>query len=233
MTNDEEWVRAPRQARSQATLERFVEATGKLLEERSFDEITVADIVHRAERTVGSFYARFDDKYAVLHVLVDRLQQRIADVVNAFCDPVRWDGAPLSDFVRESVHLNVQAYRRAGPLFRAALQASAADERFRRRRMETMLLCAEAQKRFILTRVDELSCDDPARASDIMFEVVSATLDHELLFGRFTTTFPESDVDLVDQLSDQCRHVLGLQAPEPAGASEGEAENAPAVIASD
>lgn len=210
MSKDEEWVRAPRQARSQATLERFVEATRQLLETQSFEEITVSDIVQTAERTVGSFYARFDDKHAVLHVLVDRLHQRIGDVVNAFCDPVRWDGAPLREFVTESVRLNVQAYRRAGPLFRAALQASATDERFRRRRMETMRICAEAQKRFVLSRVDETDCRDPARASDMMFELVSATLDHELLFGRFTATFPESDFDLVDELVSQSLHVLGI-----------------------
>jgi AcrR family transcriptional regulator len=213
MSTDEEWVRAPRQARSQATLERFVEATRQLLEQQSFEAITVADIVQRAERTVGSFYARFDDKYAVLHVLVDRLHQRISDVLDAFCDPVRWDGVPLSEFVEESVRLNVQAYRRSGPLFRAALQASATDERFRRRRMETMQLCAEAQKRFILSRRTELRCSDPARASDMMFELVSATLDHELLFGRFTTTHPESDLVLVEELVSQCNHVLGLDAP--------------------
>lgn len=210
MSNDAEWVRAPRQARSQATLERFVESTRQLLQRKPFEDITVADIVQHAERTVGSFYARFDDKHAVLHVLVDRLQQRIGDVVNAFCDPVRWDGVPLSDFVGESVRLNVQAYRRAGPLYRAALQASATDERFRRRRMEMMRSCAEAQKRFVLSRADEVGRSDPARASDMMFELVAATLDHELLFGRFTTTHPDSDLDLVEELIGQSMHVLGL-----------------------
>ena len=160
MSADEEWVRVPRQARSQATLERFVEATQQLLEQQSFEDITVADIVQRAERTVGSFYARFDDKYAVLHVLTDRLQHRIADVVRAFCDPVRWDGAPLYDFMVESIRLNVQAYRRAGPLYKASLQASVTDERFRRRRMETMRLCAEQQKQLVLSRAHELGCAD-------------------------------------------------------------------------
>jgi len=210
MSDDDEWVRAPRQARSQATLERFVEATRQLLEQQSFEDITVADIVQRAERTVGSFYARFDDKYAVLHVLTERLQRRITDVVRAFCDPVRWEGAPVSDFVAESVRLNVQAYRRAGPLYKASLQASVTDDRFRRRRMETMLVCAEAQKRLLLSRSDELHCADPERASDMMFELVSATLDHALLFGRFTTTFPESDGVLMDELTVQCLHMLGI-----------------------
>src|SRR6185503_14615418 len=106
---DREWVRAPRQARSQATLERFVEATRLLLEERSFEEITVADIVSKAERTVGSFYARFEDKYAVLHVLVARLDERIKTLVRSFSDPARWEGATVAEFVSESVSLRVVA----------------------------------------------------------------------------------------------------------------------------
>ncbi len=213
MSDTTEWVRAPRQARSQATLERFLDATRALLEERTFEEITVADIVKRAERTVGSFYARFDDKHAVLFVLVDRMHERARDLTRAFCDPVRWEDATLADFVEESVRMNVMAYRKAGPLFRAALQMCATDERFRRRRMETMRVSAEAQKEFILSRAHELDAPDPARASDAVFELVSATLDHELLFGRFTTTRLETDQELVEELTDRCLHILRVRVP--------------------
>lgn len=210
--SDAEWVRAPRQARSQATLERFVEATRTLLEERPFEEITVADIVGSAERTVGSFYARFEDKYAVLHVLVERLDERLRDLVHAFCDPVRWESSTVADFVSESIILNVTGYRRSTSLFRAMLIASVTDERFLERRLATMRFCAEQQKKFLLTRADELACDDPARASDLMFELVCATLDHELLFGRFTTTAPGSDAELAAELTEQCLHLLGVSA---------------------
>jgi AcrR family transcriptional regulator len=211
MIHQAEWVRAPRQARSQATLERFVEATRQLLDERSFDDITVADIVHRAERTVGSFYARFDDKYAVLYELVSRVDSRINDVVRAFCDPVRWEGQPLADFVEESVRLNVQAYRRTPAMFRAALCAATNDERFREARIGVLSFCAEQQKRFVLTRADETHCADPARASDQMFELVAAMLDHELLFGRFTTTSPACDHDLIAELTERSWRVLGVE----------------------
>jgi AcrR family transcriptional regulator len=210
ITSDAGWVRVPRQARSQETLQRFLDATQQLLVERPFEEITVADIVGRADRTVGSFYARFDDKYAVLYELVEQVFDRINDVVRAFCDPVRWDGQPLSEFVGESVRMNVQAYRRAGPLFRAAFCAATIDERFRDLRVQVMRVCAEQQKQFLLTRADEMHCTDPTRASDQMFELVAAALDHELLFGRFTSTSPTSDVDLVADLTAQCHQVLGL-----------------------
>lgn len=214
--DEEPWVRAPRQARSQETLGRFVEATRRLLQERSFDDITVHDIVAAADRTVGSFYARFEDKDAVLHVLVDQLDDRVSDVVRAFCDPVRWEGAPLADFVAESVRLNVQAYRSTAPLFRAALLAAVRDPSFRRRRLATLRTCADLQKGFVLTRAAETGCADPGRASDQWFELVAARLDHELLFGRFTETSPETDAALVAELTDQCLHVLGASRPDAA-----------------
>jgi AcrR family transcriptional regulator len=212
---DREWVRAPRQARSQATLERFVEATRMLLEERSFEDITVADIVSKAERTVGSFYARFEDKYAVLHVLVDRLDERIRMLVRSFCEPARWEGTNVPDFVSQSISLSVLAYRRSNAVYRAALTAAATDERFRARRVDTMRYCAEQHKSFLVTRVDELGCVDVGRSSDLMFEVVTAVLDHELLFGRFTATMPSSDVELVAELTEQSLAVLGVRTPEP------------------
>jgi AcrR family transcriptional regulator len=213
-SSETEWVRAPRQARSQATLERFLDATQQLLAERPFEEITVADIVRRADRTVGSFYARFDDKYGVLYELVEHVFDRIKDVSRAFCDPVRWDGQPLEDFVREAVTVNISAYRRTGPLFRAAFCAATIDARFRDLRIDVMQFCAEQQKNLLVARADELGCADPARASDHMFEMLAATLDHELMFGRFTTTSPTDDVGLMAELSEQCFQVLGVE-PAP------------------
>ena len=67
------WVRAPQQARSQATLGRLLDATEKLLDDRPFDELAVADICKAASSSVGAFYARFPDKTALLHVLHERL----------------------------------------------------------------------------------------------------------------------------------------------------------------
>lgn len=222
--NQSATVRPPSQARSAATMERFVAATRELLEERSFEDITVADIVNRAERTVGSFYARFEDKDAVLSLLLDRLDARIRDLVRAFCDPVRWDGAPVADFVAESVKLNVHTYRRSGPLFRAALAALATDASFRARRCATMQMSAEAQKRFLLTRADELGCADVERSSDAVFELVSSTLDHELLYGRLTRTSPQTDGELIDELIVRSFDLLGI--------SSGARPSVPAPVAS-
>ena len=147
----------------------------------------------------------------MLRLLVDQLDARIRDLVHAFCDPVRWDGAPVQDFVAESVKLNVHAYRRSGPLFRASLSTAVSDAEFRERRRITMLFGAEAQKKFLLTRRSELTCPDVARASDAMFELMVSTLDHELLYGPITLTAPNTEGALIADLTARSLEILGAR----------------------
>lgn len=208
--SDGECVRAPRQARSQETYDRFVDATIELLAEKPFDQITVSDIVRRADRTVGSFYARFEDKYAVLYAIVRDRDVLIRDRVRTFCEPSRWAGIPLEVFVTEAVRLNVLAYRRSSVVLRTAITACTIDERIRKLRRESLRFYAETQKEFFRARSADVKRADVERASDQMFEIMTMTLEHELLFGRFTTSSPESDSDLVADLSRRCLFALGL-----------------------
>lgn len=65
-------IHAPRQDRSRRTLGAIVEATEKLLERRSFEEISIAEIVLKSGSSTGSFYARFPTKEALLPALYAR-----------------------------------------------------------------------------------------------------------------------------------------------------------------
>ena len=47
-------TRAPRQARSEATYRRLLDAAERLLSEESFDRVTVAEIAARAGVTIGA-----------------------------------------------------------------------------------------------------------------------------------------------------------------------------------
>ncbi len=61
---------APSQDRSRKTAERFLDAAFKLLESKTFDELSVADLGREAGRSVGAFYQRFGSKEDFLAVLV-------------------------------------------------------------------------------------------------------------------------------------------------------------------
>ena len=61
---------AVHQGRSRITAERFVEAALDLLQTHTFDELSVADMARRAERSVGAFYQRFGSKEEFLASLL-------------------------------------------------------------------------------------------------------------------------------------------------------------------
>ena len=61
---------AASQDRSRKTAERFLGAAFKLLESKTFDELSVADLAREAGRSVGAFYQRFGSKDDFLVVLL-------------------------------------------------------------------------------------------------------------------------------------------------------------------
>ena len=76
-------MRAPLQNRSQETLNRIVVAAENLLEERPWGAIPFRDLVSEAGVSVGSFYARFDDKEALLDYLDDRYMAEVKNMIDA------------------------------------------------------------------------------------------------------------------------------------------------------
>lgn len=66
-----------KQERSQKTQERILRATERLLKNESFESISVRRIVNDARTTIGSFYARFRDKDALLPVLYANYETRL------------------------------------------------------------------------------------------------------------------------------------------------------------
>ena len=60
------WIKPPRQARTQESLERVLDAAEALLADKRFEDIHVAEIANRADTSVAAFYRRFQDKEALL-----------------------------------------------------------------------------------------------------------------------------------------------------------------------
>ncbi len=74
-------VQPAKQDRSRKTQDRILRATEKLLRREQFEAISVRRIVEEAGTSIGSFYARFRDKHALLPVLYAeyevQLQERL------------------------------------------------------------------------------------------------------------------------------------------------------------
>lgn len=108
--------RPPRQERSRVTVERIVRATQELLTERGSDAVTVQQIVARADSSVGSFYARFDDRDAAVRYAEQRFWDDIEYRWDAYLAAARWNEKSVLEIVARLIRDLVRAMRadRAG-----------------------------------------------------------------------------------------------------------------------
>jgi AcrR family transcriptional regulator len=83
-------VRTPQQARSRRTRERILAAAVAAFEAGGYDETTTAAIARRAGVGVGTLYAWFPDKRALLLEILDGTVRAIADHVVEALVPERW-----------------------------------------------------------------------------------------------------------------------------------------------
>lgn len=206
--NASEWVRAPQQARSEATMLRFLDSTAELLGERPFADISVNDIVERAGRTVGSFYARFEDKTAVLRVLAGQVSSGLCDDANGFWVIDRWRERSIDDLLDSSVDAVVNAYRQAGPVFHAAAIAAPGDEGFRQARLSVWLVCADRFAEVLADHGAEIEHPDPVRAGQLAMTTMIGIADIRLIYGPEVRPVHQSDGDLVDDLAEVVRGII-------------------------
>src|SRR5579871_3811602 len=101
--HDPTGLRPAKQARSSRTLERILRATRDLLHEKEFEEITVAEIVQRAQSSCGAFYARFPSKEALLPALYDAYTRSLPTETTVWSDPATWGERSLTVRVAKMV----------------------------------------------------------------------------------------------------------------------------------
>ncbi len=176
-------LRAPHQARSRDTLRRIVKATEKLLEEKTFDEISVTEITKRARSSVGSFYARFPDKEALLDHLDELYAQDVIDFAEGQTDPARWEGVGLAEIVEALVRFLVGFHReRPGLLRTLIVEARRSRGKTFRERTERMRTRIPGLLALVASRKEEIGHAEPDRAAALGFAMVLSTVREVILF---------------------------------------------------
>lgn len=175
----------PLQERSRSTLERFAAATEELLRGKSFEEITVQDIVRQADRPIGSFYARFPSKEALLPFLYERYDQSLEASFRARLEEVDWKGMDFAATVGRLVDVLIAVYENRRWLLRSlALFARQHPEAFpeeliaRRRRMY------DGVCEILLRHRRKITHEDPEEAINFGVYLVSAAARDALLFSE-------------------------------------------------
>jgi AcrR family transcriptional regulator len=195
------WVRPPQQARSQETLDRILDAAEALVTEKGFEDTPVAEIASRAGSSVGAFYARFQDKDALLHALYERYYEQAIATADAALDSRRWEGACIAEIVDAVVRFLTAIYREQGGLIRAFVIRNHSDAEFQARRERLSQYVSDRLSLLLLARCDEISHPDPARAAAFGLALVFSTLESVILFGELRSgALALSDDDLATEL---------------------------------
>jgi AcrR family transcriptional regulator len=126
-------VAGPKQARSERTLFRLLDAAEALIVEQGLAGLSIPEVVRRAGSSVGGFYARFRDKNELLRALEERFFLEVQSRLDALADERRWADAPVRDIVIAAVDelVTVTDARRAlikAFMFRATVDVQIRDE---------------------------------------------------------------------------------------------------------
>jgi AcrR family transcriptional regulator len=206
-----EWVRPPRQARSQETLERILDAAEALVAEKGFEDSPVAEIVQRAGSSVGAFYARFHDKDGLLHALYERYYEEAVATADAMLAPDRWQGARVSELLPVLIGFLVSIFRERRGLMRAFVVRNHTHPEFQARQLRLSHHVIARVCTLVLAREEELSHPDPERAARFALLLVFSALESLILFGEMrSSVLSLSDEDLANELTRSTLAYLGV-----------------------
>jgi AcrR family transcriptional regulator len=175
----------PVQERSRETIDRFAAAAEDLLRTQPFEQVTVQDIVKAAGRPIGSFYARFASKEALLPYLYQRYHEGLEALYATRFRRVDWEGIELEDAVAEVVDLLLGLYTERRWLIRAlALFARMHPEALPPDLVEQRRRVFEQPVDALLRHRDRIRHADPASAIRFGVFFVSSVARDKLLFDE-------------------------------------------------
>jgi AcrR family transcriptional regulator len=210
-------VRPPRQARSQDTLDRILDAAEALVADKGFEDSTVAEVVRRAGSSVGSFYTRFHDKDGLLYALYERYLEQATATTDEALDPARWEGATIPEILGAVTRFLVSVYRDREGLIRAFVLRNHSDAEFRTRQERLSHYVSEKLSRLLLARADEIGHPSPPLAAPFGLAMVASTIESAVLFGELRSSdLALSDDELAAELTRAFLAYLGLAEQRPA-----------------
>ena len=180
-----ELVRTSQQQRSRETQERILNATARLLRSNTFESISIRRIVQEAEASIGSFYARFRDKDALLPVLYAQSEEKLAEQI-AQLERAMADAGSLADAAELIADHLVARYGDNPHLSRALFEYATREpdareaEELSLQRMGQYGFLFEALKRF----EKEITHPNPSRAVELGLYFVAVTGRTRLFYPR-------------------------------------------------
>jgi AcrR family transcriptional regulator len=179
-----ETVSDPKQARSERTLYRLLDAGEALIVEQGLGGLSIPAVVRRAGSSVGGFYARFRDKNELLRALEERFFLQVQERLDALADERRWVGAPIGEIVAAAVEELVNVTESRRELIRAFLFRATQDVRIRDDAVRFRNRAAQRIAALLVAKAPGFRHPDPALAIDLGVQLGFSLMNqHVLLEG--------------------------------------------------
>jgi len=174
----------PRQRRSHESLERILDAAEALIRERGFDDMTIAEVVQRSGSSVGSLYARFNNKLGLLRAVQLRYHARVQnDIFAAFSGDHPRDES-LQEVVARIVSVLSRHVLNEPELFRAFVLQAVFDPGVRAQGERTNAQRRDKVVEVLLVHRAEIRHPDPERAARWFYSNCMAVLRERITFGE-------------------------------------------------
>lgn len=194
-------IRPPLQRRSQASLERVLQAGFELLQERGFEGFTLQEVSQRANVSIGSIYARVPGREALLQAVYERAMIWTAEQAEPLERAARRPGTGREQIEAIVVELANQMLAR-GDVLRVFMRQAPLEPWIMERAAEKSQATCTAFTRAMLEHRAVLAHPDPDLAVDVAWRIVYNTTARRITHGAsFESGRPLSDAELVRELA--------------------------------
>lgn len=210
-----EWVKPPLQARSQKTMERLLDAAEALIADEGIDAVTVAQVAKRAGSSVGSFYARFSDKEALVRTVLERFTLQAEATAEAVLEPARWDGVPVREALEAMVRFMLQVVQERRGLIVALLVRSTQEPDISALGQRMHDRIALHMKGLIDQRGHAVSHPDPQTGVRVAVWMVLSAMETRVLYEQGEGATPElSDETVAEEIARMIIRYVGIEGAE-------------------
>ena len=210
-------IQQPQQTRSLETMNLILDAADQILELKNFEELTIAEVVHRAGTSVGAFYGRFKDKEALLQTLDERFFQEFEKAVITLQAPKKWAEMPISSIVEDVTKLIVQTYSNKKGVLRSLNLKSrlTGDSSFKKREQSAWNELFPQFQIALLSHQREISHPNPRLAIRLGFQQMFYSAREILLWEPLRESVTYTSEELVSELTRAYLAYLGVQESRP------------------
>lgn len=174
----------PRQQRSHESLERILDAAESLIRERGFDNMTIAEVVQRSDSSVGSLYARFENKLGLLRAVQLRYHARVQNDIFAAFSGDESENESLGHTVGRIVTVLSRHVLSDSELFRAFVLQAVFDPGVRAQGERTSGQRRDKVTEVLLAHRAEIGHPDPVLAAHWFYTTLMAMLRERVTFGE-------------------------------------------------